>query len=104
MRFKKPCLVCGALSFDQRCESHQKEYERKKELSKSREHYKGTYQTRAKQIRQSATYCWICKGGPKIDDPFTADHLIPADPNSPLAPAHRSCNSRRGNKNPLDIG
>jgi site-specific DNA-cytosine methylase len=55
-------------------------------------------QKKARQIRDTAVACWICGQGKRPNDPFTADHLIPADPNSPLAAAHRSCNSRRQNK------
>lgn len=98
MKFKKPCLVCGGLSYEQRCPIHQKEYLIKKEASKNREHYKGDYSRRAKKVRDEATFCWICKEGFREQDPFTADHLYAGDPLSPLLPAHRSCNSRRGNK------
>ena len=49
-------------------------------------------------IRENAQYCWICGGPVDLYDPMQADHVIPGDPESPLAPAHRSCNAARGNK------
>lgn len=63
----------------------------------TRPHYKGSYAKQAKQVRDTATVCWLCGLGRKTDDPFTADHYYPGDPTSPLIAAHRSCNSRRGN-------
>lgn len=35
-------------------------------------------------------------GGPRRGDPWEADHVAAGDPDSPLLPAHRSCNRRRG--------
>jgi 5-methylcytosine-specific restriction endonuclease McrA len=63
----------------------------------------GTYTRDAKRIVEAATHCHICLGGPRPDDPFVADHLIPhsrggSDHPSNLAPAHRSCNGRRGQR------
>lgn len=60
--------------------------------------YAGDYRRRAKAIRDHAEFCWLCGGGAREDDPWQADHVIPGDPNSPLAPAHRSCNASRGNR------
>jgi hypothetical protein len=40
----------------------------------------------------------LCGGGARPNDPWQADHVIPGDADSPLAPAHRSCNAARGNK------
>ncbi|WP_353934167.1 HNH endonuclease [Acinetobacter baylyi] len=40
----------------------------------------------------------MCGEGRRDDDPFTADHIRPRDPTSPLAPAHRSCNTRKSNR------
>jgi hypothetical protein len=69
----------------------------------SRAHYKGDYRKRAALVRANASICWICGDGPRVDDPWTADHMRPGDSSSPLAAAHRSCNSRRGNT-PIDYG
>jgi hypothetical protein len=102
--YAKPCLDCGRLTKGgSRCETHQKMIEQRleaKRAERKREtgQYAGDYRKRAKQVRDSALYCHLCNEGMRIDDPFQADHLIPGDPNSPLAPAHRSCNARRGNK------
>jgi 5-methylcytosine-specific restriction endonuclease McrA len=42
--------------------------------------------------------CHLCKKPFMSRADITADHLIPGNPNSALAPAHKSCNSSRGNK------
>ena len=82
----KPCLDCGTLTPNTRCHTcHQA----------SRKHYKGDYAQRSRQVRDTATHCWICGQPAKPNDPWTADHYYPGDPTSPLLPAHKSCNSRR---------
>jgi hypothetical protein len=63
-----------------------------------RAHYSGDYKRRSKQVRATATVCWICKQGPIPNDPFQADHVIDGNPSSPLLPAHRSCNIKRSNQ------
>lgn len=99
MRFKRPCLDCGQLTeLGNRCQYHQRIYQAKLDERKNKDHYKGNYTTRAKKVRETASVCWICKQGPIPNDPWTADHVIPGQADSPLLPAHRSCNSRRGNK------
>lgn len=101
MAFPRPCLDCGVLtSKGNRCQPHQTTYQAKLDERRkpNRKHYSYDYQKRAKQVRESATICWICKEGYKPNDPWTADHYYPGIPDSPLLPAHRSCNSRRGNK------
>lgn len=40
--------------------------------------------------------CWLCGEPARVGDPWTADHVEPGNPDSILLPAHRSCNSRRG--------
>ena len=82
----RPCLGCGTLTTTSRCEPCQRT---------ARNHYTGTYAARAKQVRDTATVCWICREGTRTGDPWTADHYYPGDPTSPLLPAHKSCNSRR---------
>lgn len=109
--FPKPCIECGKLSLgDTRCETHRLERERIREALRPnrvrknkpyRPHYSGDYVRRARQVRQNAQYCHLCGDGPRHNDPWTADHLVAGDPNSPLKAAHRSCNSSRGDK-PLD--
>lgn len=65
---------------------------------KPRPHYQGDYKRRAKEVCAKAEACWICGDGKRDHDPWTADHVIPGDSNSLLLPAHKSCNSRRGNR------
>jgi 5-methylcytosine-specific restriction protein A len=107
-RFPKPCLVCGKLTQGlSRCEVHQSEWQavenlRLKEMKAKRPNlYDNNYRRRARVVREEAIYCHICGEPGRPNDPFTADHLIAGDKESELAPAHRSCNSRRGNR-PLD--
>lgn len=103
--FRSPCLVCGSLTRgSNRCELHKKPprdrsaRELKKKLTGQ---YSGDYRKRAKAVRESAVICHICGNGYSPNDPWQADHLIPGDPDSPLAAAHRSCNASRGNR-PLE--
>ena len=104
-RFPKPCLVCGALTQGlTRCDKHQAEWQtleglRLQEMKARRPNlYDSQYRKKAKLVRETALFCHLCKEPARPNDPFTADHLIAGDPDSPLAAAHRSCNSRRGNK------
>lgn len=109
-RFPKPCLVCGALTDGEtRCQRHQAEYlqnnERKlaRKIKKARL-YGGRYNTQARAIRATAKLCYLCGGAPSLTDPIEADHLYPSlGGASPLAPAHRSCNSRKGNRDVSDL-
>jgi 5-methylcytosine-specific restriction endonuclease McrA len=94
------CLGCRCLTLNgSRCES----CERKRESARnhSRPHYQGAYRKRAAEVRQAAqrdpsATCWLCGETVRHDDPWTADHVVPSDPSSALMPAHRSCNSARG--------
>lgn len=101
MPFRKPCLDCGALSYNSRCPVHEarvmqlrdiKRAEKKKTL------YNKSYKKAAAVVRATAIVCHICKDGARAHDPWQADHLDAGNPNSPLAAAHRSCNASRGNK------
>jgi hypothetical protein len=95
--FPMPCLDCGVLTKGaNRCFKHHKIAESKRQAKKDRSHYRGDYGKRAKIVRESAERCWICGEGGRLNDPWTADHLYAGEPTSPLLPAHRSCNSRRG--------
>ena len=95
----RPCIVCGQLTTNQsRCEQHRIQLDNARYKRRGpRPHYQGDYAKRAAQVRRNATTCWLCGDTARTDDPWTADHLLPSDPDSPLLPAHRSCNSRRGN-------
>ena len=93
------CLSCGSLTSNgSRCISCHTRHETRRTSKRIRPHYNSEYKRRAKVVRDSAIICWICGEGAKAADPWTADHLVPADPNTVLLPAHRSCNSRRGNR------
>jgi hypothetical protein len=81
---RRPCLGCGDLiPSGSRCPAC------------SVDRYSGDYAARAKVVREGATACWLCGEGSRRDDPWQADHMT-SSPDSPLMPAHRSCNARRG--------
>ena len=102
---RKPCLTCGVLiDSGSRCETCRLERERKRDAQRGpRTLYSGDYKRRAREVRQNAVQCWICGGPARESDPWTADHIYPGQYDSPLAAAHKSCNSARGNK-PFEWG
>ena len=106
-RFNVPCLDCGKLSkAGSRCENCQLKINQAKQArqdtearrEKKRQLYNSEYRKAARVVRANATHCHICGEGTRANDPFEADHLVPGNSSSPLAPAHRSCNQKRGNK------
>ena len=100
----RPCLDCGTLTPNRtRCETCRIARQRAR-VRGPRLHYAGDYAKRARLVRQGEGPCWIC-GRYELEpgDIWTADHLIPSNPDSPLAKAHRSCNSSRG-ATPLGAG
>lgn len=63
--------------------------------------YNGAFRKEGGRVRATATRCWLCGDGPRPNDPWQADHVIPVSKGGeggPLAPAHRSCNISRANK------
>ena len=101
MAFKKPCLDCGKLSYESRCELHRRRIEQLRDIKRAEHkkiYYNSDYRKRAKIVRDTAIVCHICGDGARLNDPWQADHLEPGNPLSPLAAAHRSCNASRGNK------
>ncbi len=109
MRFARPCLECQRLHTDKGefcadCRTkRERDRERQRSLdpkhrAKKRELYSSAYKATAKILKANATHCHICKKPFTSRAEITADHLIAGDPASPLAPAHKSCNSSRGNK------
>jgi hypothetical protein len=105
MRFPRPCLQCQKLHQDRGdyCQDCRRVKEKAREdnsyrKEKKRMLYSSAYKAAAKIIKANATHCHICKQPFTNRADITADHLIPTDPASPLAPAHRGCNSSRGNK------
>jgi len=105
MRLPRPCLDCNRLHTDKGdyCAGCRTQRERIRENDPRRKAYKNRlynseYQRLAKLIRQNAISCHLCGKAQILGDPWTADHVVPGDINSPLLPAHRSCNSRKGNR------
>ncbi len=113
MQFAKPCLDCGELvRGSNRCPKHEaanktkrnarlETYERQE---RKRRKYNSEYRKRAKLVRERGTHCHICGQPFQAGDRIEADHLFPELNNaSPLLPAHRRCNAKRGNK-PINKG
>jgi hypothetical protein len=107
--FPKPCLKCKALfkarsEYCDACRLEKKPREKAPRIysaeRKARKAflYGGGYPARARVVRETATHCHICKQAFTDRTLIQADHLIPGNPESPLAPAHRTCNARKGNK------
>jgi hypothetical protein len=104
VRFQKPCLDCGKLSLETRCEVHSKRVEQLRDVRRAEKKkvlYNSRYRKEAAYVRATAIVCHICGDGARMLDPWQADHLDAGNPDSPLAAAHRSCNAKRGDK-PLD--
>lgn len=106
-KFKKPCLVCGGLSFGSYCPTHEEERRRKKErerpinpqrMARKAELYNYAYRQEAKRVKAEATHCHICGQPFQAGDRVEADHLIAGSNEGGLAAAHRLCNQRRGAK------
>lgn len=89
----RACTVCGRPSTSSRCERHRK-----------RQAY-GTseYRRNRRAVLAASAVCWLCGNPGTEDDPLTADHVLSVDDGGTdaaqnLRPAHRSCNSRRGQR------
>ena len=106
---KQPCLNCGTPGTRNRCErchtTHRQTINARQHAQRKanggRPQYAGNWQATSRAIRATATRCWLCGEGPRPNDPWQADHTIPAahgGHHSPAAPAHRSCNIARSNK------
>ena len=103
--FPKPCMDCQQLftGKGERCGECRARVNKAKESNPYRRQrkailYNNDYRQQARAIKQLATYCHLCNQPFTNRDEISADHLIPGDPLSPLAPAHKTCNSSRGNK------
>lgn len=105
-RFPSPCLTCGQLSRGSYCPTHQavldqQHEQRRKQIKKTTKQYSGAYTRLSKIVRAMATECAICKLGAIPNDPWQADHLVPASEVyslEQLRAVHASCNRLRGNK------
>lgn len=67
----------------------------------NRQHYRGDYSRRSRELRKQAnadpsTVCWRCGMPARPGDPWQAGHIVDADRLSPLAAEHASCNARAG--------
>ena len=111
MRHPRPCLECGKLSLDNRCEDCNKQFKAKERkrlqsLPKLRDksaYYDSTFRKQAKAIRESATHCYLCSQSLwDLSGAFLGvevDHVYPSKGNaSPLLPAHPSCNKSKGKR------
>jgi len=99
MPFNKPCLKCGQLTRASYCDGCRPvKVDSPERKAKKQALYGGDYRRRARAVKSSATHCHLCNKPFEYGDRVEADHLIPGDPDSPLAPAHRICNQRRGDK------
>lgn len=103
-RFQRPCLDCGKLSLNSRCDYCNRKRELRLERDGSRRRqrksilYSYEYQKRSKPIRESASHCYLC-GDPLAPGEVQVDHVYPSMmQNSPLAPAHPQCNRKKSNK------
>jgi len=104
LKFKKPCLDCGALSYEHRCPTHLAQYRSRSidrlnsinRKEKKRNLYNPAYQKQARAIRETATACYLCGDTFTANDKIEADHVYPSMKQaSPLAPTHARCNSAK---------
>jgi 5-methylcytosine-specific restriction endonuclease McrA len=97
----RPCLdyPCPNLSTTTRCPAHERERERLRGTPAQRG-YGPAYQRARRQLLASATRCHWCGLPARVNDPLTADHLVPlahgGGIEGNLVAAHRSCNGARG--------
>lgn len=100
---QRPCLDCGTPTRHPRCPTCE---QTRRTVLYDNTDYRNT---RAAFRRDAITtgqllHCWLCQQpiDPTLAWPdlrsLTTDHVHPADPTSPLRPAHLHCNSARGNR------
>ena len=112
-RFPRPCIDCGVLTTNtSRCPTHEVANQTKRQLrqdsnierriKKARLYGASgqvSYKTKAKALRESNTHCYLCLKPKTETNRLEADHIYPSlFDQSPLLPAHRSCNNQKGNK------
>jgi hypothetical protein len=74
----RPCLDCGELSPNTRCDVHQRMHDNAryaKRGSTTQRGYGSAYQQRRPQVLQDATHCRTCKREFTPDNPATAGHV-----------------------------
>lgn len=92
-RVKRPCLDCGTPTRGSRCDTCRTTHDRT-----ARAHYRDDYEERAGQLRVAYPHgpCYLC--GKPITQPkdWSAHHVDPGNPDSPLRPTHLRCNQSFG--------
>jgi hypothetical protein len=105
--FRKPCIDCGELSRSTRCDTcagvRNQAIQAKRDAdpnykAKKARLYNSQYRRQAQAVKAGATHCALCHQPFQLGDRIEADHINPGDPTSPLQPAHRLCNQRKGGK------
>jgi len=94
----RPCLSCSRPTANgSRCPSCARAHDQTRRPSPRQRGYGPEYRRRRAQLLATDDTCWLC-GKPGAD---TADHVIPVSQggaDGPLRPAHKRCNSARGNR------
>lgn len=104
--FNKPCIFCGKLARQTPCPECKRVRERTRDQQRDADPirrakkaalYDTTYRKKRELLKKRGGICYLCG---EIVPPLSgqADHLIPGDPESPLAITHSFCNQSRGNK------
>lgn len=121
-RIAKKCEMCGGPSSNSEhqrtrrfCTSCAKE--NKRNVQRRRDHEKrarGKLPTKAEVLDRWSNRCHLCEKKIDLDLPsmnrlgFTFDHVVPVSKGGTndlqnIRPAHRSCNSARGNRGPVQL-
>jgi 5-methylcytosine-specific restriction enzyme A len=93
---RRPCLVCGRPTNGSRCPEHTIE-----RPDWRRRGYDAEYDRNRRALLAVSTRCAVCGLPSMLNDPLTADHIVPrseggGNEQSNLRAVHRSCNQRRG--------
>lgn len=99
-------MRCGTLSRESYCEKCRGDLSRTRQRArdadpnyrlKKKTLYTTEYKRQAKKLRELGGTCHLCGEyvPPGVGE---ADHVIPSQPDSPLAVTHRKCNQKKSNK------
>lgn len=112
-RFPRPCLDCGLLTTNpSRCDTHQTANQVQRQLRQDSDIARrikkarlygssgqSSYAKQSKALRETATHCYLCLQPKTETNKLEADHIYPSlFDQSPLLPAHRTCNNSKGNR------